>query len=423
MFFGITRYSLFSPGSGSWKTSRSGVFKTEDDYKEYLFSDTRLAAREQMFLQRSVPVLSRMAERHDYRHFILFSDTLPEPYKQNLMNACEEHPFLVPVEWSKPVSGAGIDEVVPQMEAILQERYESVDGLQPVLWFRLDDDDVMAADYMDRLEPYRRLEFVDKAVSFGLGLTAFSTGTELVNLREYYYPKIALGLAYVVLYNAHEGTVRAPAAGPHTSVDRDMPTILDSRQPMFFQVRHADQDSTLSETANERIADSVARLEKLRPMDAGQLSPERWPTLAPVLAAGEQAGTRHLISPETRMAPFKLSKQSPARFQIEAATGLVELEFNYHSPQRLAGNFIAVSYDVDGPEDTDWSAYGLRKSSERGLFRTASGRGSTGVVRQTLLVPEGSTIRGIAMRAIGAHSSPITINVTSLRHLDLALSG
>ena len=420
MFFGITRYSLFSPGSGSWKTTRSGVFKTENEYMEYLFSDARMGIRQHMFLKRSVPVLADMAKKHDYRHFVLYSDVLPEQHKETLLAACSEHPFLIPLEWSKPVSGSGITEVSPTMEEFLLNRYSSGDGLQPVAWFRLDDDDVLATDYLDRLEPYRRLDFVDKAVSFGLGLTAFKTNTDLVNLREYYYPKSAQGMAFIALYNPANGSLHAPAPGPHTSVDRMMPTIVDSRNHMFFQMRHADQDSTLNETVHERIAESVARLENLPPMEAGQLSPERWPTLAPVLVAGETTGTRQTLSADGGFGPFKLKKDAPAQFDVQASSGFVEVEFTYSSAQRVSGQFIAVSYNLDGPEETNWAAYGLRKSSERGLFRTAAGRGSTGVVRQTLLVPEGAKVNGIAMRAIGGHTSPITITVTSLRQLDLA---
>ena len=420
MFFGITRYSLFSPGSGSWKTSRSGVFKTESEYMEYLFSDARMGIRQHMFLERSVPVLADMAKRHDYRHFVLYSDVLPEHHKKSLLDACAEHPFLIPLEWSKPMSGSGITEVTPAMEAILRERYEPVDGLQPVVWFRLDDDDVLAASYMDRLEPYRRLDFVDKAVSFGLGLTAFNTGTELVNLREYYYPKSAQGLAFVVLYNAQEGTLRAPATGPHTTVDRAMPTILDSRQHMFFQMRHADQDSTLNATMHERIAESLGRLEKLPPLTASDIFSEQWPTVLPDLLSSQRTSATEPAE-DTEYAPFVLEKETRARFDCEALSGMVEFEFEYSSKQRLSGQFTAISYHLSGPEDTNWSVYGLRTSTVRGLFRIASARQKQGTVRQTILIPKDGHFKGLTVRHWGSHTSPITITVKSLRQIDLKI--
>ena len=58
-----------------------------------------------------------------------------------------------------------------------------------------------------------------------------------------------------------------------------MPTILDSREHMFFPVRHGDQDSTLNETPHERVAASLARLDKLPAVRAGRRFREKWPTL------------------------------------------------------------------------------------------------------------------------------------------------
>ena len=67
MFYGVTRYSLFSPGSPSWKTSRSGVFKTQEQYKDYLFSEQRLQMRADVFFGKSVPALAAMAENFERR--------------------------------------------------------------------------------------------------------------------------------------------------------------------------------------------------------------------------------------------------------------------------------------------------------------------------------------------------------------------
>ena len=141
--------------------------------------------------------------------------------------------------------------------------------------------------------------------------------------------------------------------------------------------------------------------------------------MAPALLAGERAGT----SP-TRAAgpyePFRLASDPPTHLDIEATSGLVEVTFKYSSTHRVSGQFIAVSYKVDGPPDTDWSAYGLRKNLERGLFRTATGRGATGIVRQTLILPKGSKVNGISLRAIGDRNSTIKITVLSLRNLELS---
>ena len=116
MFYGVTRYSLFSPGSHSWKTSRSGVFKTPEDYMQYLFSEKRLSLRAEMFFEKAVPALSAMAEHHDYKHFVMYSELLPKRHQEILFAAAARYPFLVPVEWNDVVRGTGIEEVKPLIE-------------------------------------------------------------------------------------------------------------------------------------------------------------------------------------------------------------------------------------------------------------------------------------------------------------------
>ena len=66
-----------------------------------------------MFFTKSVPALAAMAENHDYKHFVLYSELLPERHKAMLFAAAAEYPFLVPVEWNRRVRGTGIEEVLP----------------------------------------------------------------------------------------------------------------------------------------------------------------------------------------------------------------------------------------------------------------------------------------------------------------------
>ncbi|MDQ0854842.1 hypothetical protein QFZ79_002953 [Arthrobacter sp. V4I6] len=275
MFFGVTRYSLFSPGSPSWKTSRSGVFKTPDEYMAYLFSEQRLRMRADLFFTKSVPALAAMAKNHDYKHFVLYSELLPQRHKELLYAAASEYPFLIPVEWNKTVRGTGIEEVTPLIEEDLAGKFTADDDVQPVTWFRLDDDDVLAADYLTCLEKYRTANHIGMAISFGLGLTAYRGEHELMNLREFYHPKSAQGMAFVSAFDPRQRRFTASTPGHHHRVDTVMPTILDSSDHMFFQIRHGDQDSTLNVTPHERVAGSLARLEKLPVVRAPPTYPPR----------------------------------------------------------------------------------------------------------------------------------------------------
>lgn len=404
MFYGVTRYSLFSPGSHSWKTSRNGVFKTPDDYMGYLFSEKRLQLRAEMFFTRCVPALSVMAEDHDYKHYVMYSELLPDRHKELLFAAGAAHPFLVPVEWNDVVRGTGIEEVSPLIEKDLALKFSAEDDVQPVAWFRLDDDDLLAADYLTRLETYRTLNHIGMAISFGLGLTAYKADKELVNLREFYHPKSAQGMAFVSAYDPSEGRFLISTPGPHHGVDRVMPTILDSREHMFFQVRHSDQDSTLNASPHKRVAESLARLEKLPVVRTSGIESEKWPSLIDDLVAGEPSD--HSLS-QTGAEPLLLTEDTEINFPLHAQAGLVEFEFEFESAMDLAGAFAVISYELEGAEGLDVEPLGLKRSSTFGWCRQAWSRGSRGVVRHSILLPEGVGISSITLR--GKNRQPANV--------------
>lgn len=419
MFYGVTRYSLFSPGSLSWKTSSSGIFKTQDDYMDYLFSEKRLELRAEMFLTRCVPALAAMAENHDYLHYVLYSELLPARHKELLLAAAARYPFLVPVEWNEAVSGAGIEEVTPLIENDLAGKFTAEDGVQPVAWFRLDDDDLLAADYLQHLETYRTLNHVGMAISFGLGLTAFKTENGLVNLREFYHPKSAQGMAFVSAFDPSAGRLMVVAPGPHQSVDQVMPTILDSREHMFFQVRHSDQDSTLNASPYERVAASLARLEKLPALRTSDISAGRWPSLLGDLVGGEvseeewTSGGTHVV----------LTENTSVSIPFEAEAGLLEFEFEFESAEDLTGGFAVVSYELQSAHGIHAAALGLMRTTKNGYCRPVWSRSSSGLIRQCVLLPEGVSISGVTLKGKNRQPADVFIRLRPPRVIGLGSVG
>lgn len=411
MFYGVTRYSLFSPGSLSWKTSSSGIFKNQDVYRDYLFSDERLNLRAEMFLTRCVPALAAMAGNHDYIHYVMYPGLLPARHKELIFAAAVKYPFLHPVEWNEAVSGAGIEEVTPLIEEDLALKFAAVDGVQPVAWFRLDDDDLLAADYLQRLETYRTLNHVGMAISFGLGLTAFKTENELVNLREFYHPKSAQGMAFVAAFDPSSGKLVVNPPGPHQSVDQVMPTILDSREHMFFQVRHSDQDSTLNATTFQRIAASLARLEKLPALRTADISAERWPTLFGDLVRGEISDQPWVSGAE----PLMLTEDTSVTLPFHAEAGVVEFEFDYESTKDLTGGFAVVSYELQGTKGIDAAELGLLRTTRNGFCRPVWSKSARGHVRQCLILPEGVSIAGVTVTGKNRQPAEVFIRLRSPR--------
>ena len=288
-----------------------------------------------------------MAENHDYKHFVLYSELLPERHKALLHAAASEHPFLIPVEWNKAVRGTGIEEVTPLIEEDLAGKFAADDDVQPVTWFRLDDDDVLAADYLTCLERYRTANHIGMAISFGLGLTAYRGERELVSLREFYHPKSAQGMAFVSAFDPRQRRFIVSTPGHHHKVDTVMPTILDSSDHMFFQIRHGDQDSTLNATPHERVAESLARLEKLPAVRAADVSAEKWPSLIGDIVAGESV-LHELSSPDAE--PLQITEDTVLTFPLKADAGLIEFEFEFESAKNLEGGFAEISYDLQGAD-------------------------------------------------------------------------
>lgn len=414
VFYGVTRYSLFSPGSLSWKTSRDGVFETQDDYMRYLFSEKRLELRAELFLTKSVPVLAKMAEDYEYTHFVLYSEFLPERHKTLLLETAATHPFLVPVEWNDVVRGTGIQEVSTLINRELAAKFDASSGVQPVVWFRLDDDDVLASNYLKCLEKYRTLGNVGMAISFGLGLTAFRAEQELVNLREYYHPKSAQGMAFVSAFDPGRGHLDISTPGPHTSVDLVMPTILDSREHMFFQIRHSEQDSTLSATPYERTAETLAKLEKLPAVRPEDVSAEKWPTLFDDLAKGALPGE---LMPDARS--VLLSEETVLTLPLVAGEGLVEVEFEFESERDLEGGFAVISYELRGADSIDPGTLGLMRTSRNGLCRPVWSRSSRGLVRQCVLLPEGVSIKSVTLRGKKRQPADVLIRWRSPRVVEV----
>jgi hypothetical protein len=138
-YFGFTRFSVFVPGSGAWHMSK----KTEKEYLDQLFSDERLTARFEIFFDRALPVYQKMSNRHSYRHIFTYSDRLPEKWKEKIRQKAIEFPVLILNEVSADLSPYAI------IAREMKNRESSV-----VTLFRVDDDDILGSDFMDKLSCY-----------------------------------------------------------------------------------------------------------------------------------------------------------------------------------------------------------------------------------------------------------------------------
>lgn len=243
MFVGHTRFSLFNPGAGDWKSSSRTSSAEEAAFEKYLFSEERLAPRAEVFMQNTVPMLNRASERHRIRHVVSYSENLPAKYQEMLTEAAENHPFLV-LDRKAPKEGAS-----PWQSVVGDE----IADTECVGAYRLDDDDLLADDFFDRMAGYIRDPFVGMWVTFANGYTAVTSEGRIFRPRKVTWPKIAIGLTAVHKKETGGKFVGPSTRGGHNRVDEHNAMVVDSREPSYLWLRSTNQDSLVNVPEAERL--------------------------------------------------------------------------------------------------------------------------------------------------------------------------
>lgn len=242
-FVGVTRYSVLMPKAGAWKLSREA--EDVNAYRDALWSPERMAPRASIFLEMVVPILQSMSESHDYRHIVLYSETMPDPWLTQLKDAARDNPVLLLVDYAV---GPTVDTIVGQLAR------QGSRGSRPVVQFRLDDDDLLAVDYLDRIAAFATEADAGRAISLAAGYAGlFRDGAVVGDVRRVRRVFGSQGLAYVGWYDRANDRLDLTAGGRHYEVDRKMPTLVDSRTPAYFQMRHAGQDTLIDAVEAERV--------------------------------------------------------------------------------------------------------------------------------------------------------------------------
>ncbi|GAB3845802.1 hypothetical protein GCM10028800_10670 [Nesterenkonia populi] len=112
--------------------------------------------------------------------------------------------------------------------------------------YRLDDDDLLAVDYFDRMFEYLETAKVGWKVSFGAGYTAVRSGGAYYNVRHERTRFPSAGLMGVCELTEKGEILGLGDDGPHRRSDWYKPVITDSTAPAFFRGRNRSQDSLLS---------------------------------------------------------------------------------------------------------------------------------------------------------------------------------
>lgn len=247
--FIIVRYSVLLKKSGAWSISRGlGL----ESYRHRLFDQKRLCLHEKLFKNvalQSIIGQDTPLDENDFTLIVLTSDELPEENRRNLQA------MLFPYPWAKICSLGRKDEI----EVFLRNKVISFNETTCYATLRLDDDDALSSDFLEKMSQYIRPDWAGYCVSFGMGYQGFfdTKKDKFVMFRERHFPKIAAGLAMINIFDADKMATEYQAAtiygaGSHQQVDRRYPTILDCRAHAFMRTEHEEQDTHYSE---KNIAD------------------------------------------------------------------------------------------------------------------------------------------------------------------------
>lgn len=242
VFVGHTRFSLFNPNSNSWKASNGSRFANIEEYKSHLYAPERLQLRSDVFVNQSLPQLEQASKGFTFRHIVSYSDTLPTEFQTILLEAAKQYPFVV---LDRNESGKPSRDPVEVARSLIKASGipEQAFGL-----FRLDDDDLLPVSFFRQNAQYLRPEYVGKHISLGEGITALYIDGGYYNLRQCYWPMIAIGLMNICQFT-EDGSFIGPKVASHNRSDRTNPVILDSRGIGFLWARHVDQDTSLGMNA------------------------------------------------------------------------------------------------------------------------------------------------------------------------------
>ncbi len=385
LFLGHTRFSLLRPHSDAWRVS-NGSFATDAEYRDYLFSDRRMARRCDIFLNLSLPQIAAAATRWPIRHVVSYSDSLPEKYRRQLALAAARHPFLI------------LDEQTATSIGVKDER-ELVARFAPsspgvVGAYRLDDDDLLSADYFEQVAPYMRPDNAGMLVSLAAGLTSLhDEDGRFSAFRESYVPMIAIGLLSICRVEG-DGSVVAPVWSPHSRADRHNPVILDSRRPSYLWIRHQDQDTTMDYGEVEAISRVLDHL-AARPLVEDVAVDELFPALAPRIRPMERVELT--AAPHDLVDPFSVAFDHPVQ-------GMFNLSVEVTCGAGVVANNVLVSLDiVDGdgripaPEQrvagAAWSP-----NPGIGFYRYVPTQEGARTSTHDLILPPGYSCRGLTLR-------------------------
>ena len=245
---GLCRFSFVSNGGFQYR------FDSPEEATTTLFAEHRIRRRLEMFERMLVPSLAAQTDQ-DFTLVILTSDRMPEPWLERLHDAVAQLPRCVIVQ----------EPPAPHWRATREALHKGLtrdDGW--IFYFRIDDDDALAVDYVAQVRAYASLlaEIMDRsdspiaALDFTHGVQAVWDDTRCAEIYDNRRLHSSQGMGTLV-----KG--RSPLTvmtHPHHKAWHKLPTLTLHEPVMYLQSSHPLQDTgRIFKPAGELYAESEAR--------------------------------------------------------------------------------------------------------------------------------------------------------------------
>lgn len=245
---GIINFSvLIKRNAGSWISSRESEWT---DHVDRILNPERLEFRIQLLTEGLLPQFDKQTltpSAEWFRLAIVTSSLLPQKYKQALQLAASTRPWLEVIERT-PDEWIAVDKIIEDFTRGQMNRAELASF--PFLSFRLDDDDFLSINYLEKCQQYTTRDNIGKFLTFPNGIKVLWAMKErrIDNISEVTKPFIAIGTAAVCEAERQTGKVISNpksvfVGGNHYDIPKRFPTITDVSPNMFLWSHHATQDT------------------------------------------------------------------------------------------------------------------------------------------------------------------------------------
>lgn len=259
----IVIFIRFSHIQESHNAFRKGKGKELEERIEMVLSEDRLKSRFDYFENVCLPALDAQTDQN-FIVVLRCSDLLPQKWKDRLFELVEKRKNIYTAFLS--VS----ERPYPFEKSLLRENLLS-DEADTIITARLDDDDALAVDYIEKLRGYLHPQFKNHGITFASGYYMGTYGSDkdkrfkLVPTRKI---NGSAGQAYISDRRVPRHYILSfPVV--HLLLDTLTPVIVDSQKPMFILTAHETNDTNRSQWKDMIEAKFVSKDELIEQLGDG----------------------------------------------------------------------------------------------------------------------------------------------------------